>query len=108
MDPTLSDPPVSDEPSLAAHPAAGWFRTVPALSSGTIKVVWDVPAAAQQYSDGTWHYSLDFQHIVDNTGDVLHLIVTLPAGARWVGQPPPAQVRLNRDLRGTWIYRLPE
>jgi hypothetical protein len=106
LDSNLSDPPVSAEPSLAGHPAAGWFRTVAALSTGSIKVVWDVPALAQQYSDGTWHYTLDFQHIVDNTGDMLHLTVTLPEGATWVGSVPASEVRLAKDVTGTWMYRL--
>lgn len=106
LDATLSDPPTSAEPALAGHPAAGWFRTVAALSSATIKVVWDVPQLAQQYTDGTWHYSLDFWHIVDNTGDMLHITVNLPSGAHWVGPKPPSTVPLDHDLSGTWVYRL--
>jgi hypothetical protein len=105
LDATLSDPPTSAEPSLSGHPAAGWFRTVAALSSATIKVVWDVPTLAQRYTDGSWHYSLEFWHIVDNTGDTLHLTVSLPSAAQWVGSKPPSMMRLDQDVSGTWIYR---
>jgi hypothetical protein len=101
-----SDPPFSLEPALAGHPAAGWFRTVAPNSTGTIKVVWDVPGLGQRRSDGSWQYALNFQHIVDNTGDVLNLKVDLPAGAHWAGKAPLTQASLDKDVTGTWIYRL--
>lgn len=101
-----SDPPFSDEPALSGHPAAGWFRTVPASSTGAIKVVWDVPDLAQQRSDGSWQYSLRWLHIVDNTNDRLHLKVDLPPKGRWEAAAPPSQVGLDHDVTGTWVYRI--
>jgi hypothetical protein len=106
LDPVASDPPFSLEPALAGHPAAGWFRTVAPNSTGTIKVVWDVPGLGQRRSDGSWQYALNFQHIVDNTGDVLNLKVDLPADAHWDGKAPLTQANLDKDIIGTWIYRL--
>jgi outer membrane murein-binding lipoprotein Lpp len=106
LDPVASDPPFSLEPALGGHPAAGWFRTVAPNSTGTIKVVWDVPGLGQRRSDGSWQYALNFQHIVDNTGDVLDLKVDLPAGAHWDGKAPLTHANLDKDITGTWIYRL--
>jgi hypothetical protein len=101
-----SDPPLGPEAAIAGHPASGWFRTVGANSMGTITVVWDVPALAQQLSDGTWQYPLQWMHLVDNTGDTLKLTVDLPAKAHWVGRPPPSQSSLAGDVKGTWTYRI--
>lgn len=106
VDPVASDPPFSAEPTLSGHPASGWFRTVSAKSTGTIKVVWDVPAMAQRRTDGSWQYSLLFQHLVDNTGDSLNLKVDLPAKAHWEGASPPSHATLDHDVSGTWVYRL--
>jgi len=104
LDPVASDPPFATEPAISGHPASGWFRTVAANASGTIKVMWDIPALAQRRSDGTWQYSLQFQHLVDNTGDVLNLTVDLPPKAHWQAASPPSNTRLDRDLIGTWVY----
>lgn len=106
LDPDTPDPPFSPEPDIAGHPAYGWFMSVAPMSSGTIQVIWDVPALAQQLSDGSWQYNLNFQHLVDNTGDQLTLNVKLPANAAWIGKAPPAHVRLNRDVISTWTYRI--
>jgi hypothetical protein len=106
IDSVASDPPFAPEPELSGHPASGWFRTVDPNSTGTITAVWDVPALAQRRSDGTWQYSLRFQHLVDNTGDVLNLKVDLPAKAHWDVGSPPSHAALDRDFTGTWIYRL--
>ncbi len=101
-----SDPPFGPEAALAGHPASGWFRTVTANSSGTIKVVWDVPTLGLPLSDGSWQYELRWLPVVDNTGDILKLTVDLPPGAHWVGNAPPATTALNHEVNATWGYRL--
>ncbi|MDQ6613217.1 MAG: DUF4012 domain-containing protein [Actinomycetota bacterium] len=106
VDSNASDPPFSSEMAIAGHPATGWFRTVPANAMETIKVVWDVPALALQLSDGSWRYSLHWRALVDNTGDVLNLKVSLPPHSHWVGPSPQARSNLDRDLAGTWTYRV--
>jgi hypothetical protein len=106
LDTDASDPPFSPETSLAGHPASGWFRTVTANSTGTIKVVWDVPALAQQLSDGSWQYSLRWAHLVDNTHDMLNLTVQLPPKAHWTGKAPPSKSSLANDVSGTWGYKI--
>jgi hypothetical protein len=53
------------------------------------------PMWALRLSNGTWEYLLHWRHVVDNTGDILHLRVTLPAHGRWIGSVPPAQSSLK-------------
>lgn len=106
VDAAASDPPFSPEPALAGHPAAGWFRTVIANSTGTIKVVWSVPALAQRLSDGSWQLPIRWMHIVDNTGDTLRVTVDLPPQAHWVGPAPQTQWTLDHDITAVWRYRI--
>jgi hypothetical protein len=91
------------EPTLAGHPAYGWFRAAaPSGGQATLKVVWDVPGLLLQAGDGSWDYSLLWMHLPDHKGDVVRLHFELPAGWRWTGDPPPAEVSLDWDIRGTW------
>lgn len=91
------------EPTLAGHPAYGWFRAAaPSGGQATLKVVWDVPGLLTQAGDGSWDYSLLWMHLPDHKGDVVRLHFELPAGWRWTGDPPPAEVSLDQDIRGTW------
>jgi len=100
-----SDPLGVAEPSIAGHPAYGWFRTLAPNSEVTVKVVWNVPGLAISQPDGTWDYSLLWMRLPDHTGDVLNLSFELPEGWSWKGQSPPAQYPLDRDVRGTWILK---
>jgi Protein of unknown function (DUF4012) len=105
IDPSSPDLIASGEPTIAGHPAAGWFIGVPPNSTATLTVSWDAPEVALRLSNGSWEYQLHWRHVVDNTGDILHLHVTLPTHGRWIGPAPPAQSSLSQDLNGAWIYR---
>ena len=98
-----SDPLGIPEPSLAGHPAHGWFRALAPNSEVTVKVVWEVPGVVAPQADGTWQYSLLWMRLPDHTGDVLNLTFELPPGWSWEGEAPPATQPLDRDVRGTWI-----
>jgi hypothetical protein len=101
LDPA-SDPPVANEPSVAGHPAAGWFRGAGPLSEATLKVVWDVPHLATRAKDGTWDLPLHWRRLPDHAGDVLTMKVNLPDGWSWVGTAPPPSVDLDRDVSASW------
>lgn len=103
LDPS-SDPPVSPEPAVAGHPAAGWLLAASPLREATLKVVWEVKDLSRKGPDGTRVYDLWWLGLPDHTGDVLNLRVDLPEGWRWKGEPPPAQVSLDDDLRGSWSF----
>ncbi len=90
------------EPSIAGHPARGWFRAVDPESEMTLKVVWEAPHLARPGPDGGWEYSLLWMGHPDHTGDVLNLNVELPTGWKWKGDPPPPKVSLDTDLSGSW------
>lgn len=91
------------EPTLAGHPAYGWFRAAaPSGGQATLKVVWDVPGLTRQVGSGSWEYSLHWMHLPDHRGDVVNLHVELPPAWRWSGEPPPAQFPLDQEVRGTW------
>jgi len=98
-----SDPLGIPEPSVAGHPAYGWFRSVAPLSEATVTVVWEVPGVAAPQSDGTWKYSLRWMRLPDHTGDVLNLSFELPPEWSWKGEPPAAQFSLDRDLDVGWV-----
>jgi hypothetical protein len=49
-----------------------------------------------------WDYSLLWMHAPDHTGDVVNLRFDLPPGWRWTGDPPPAQLSLDKEIKGTW------
>ncbi len=100
-----SDPLGVPEPSIAGHPGYGWFRTVAPRSEANLKAVWEVPAAAFARPDGTWEYFLVWMRLPDHTGDVLQLSFELPAGWSWVGEPPPEQYPLDRDVDQSWLLR---
>ncbi len=38
----------------------------------------------------------------DHTGDVVKLSIGLPPGWRWDGEPPPAELSLDREINGSW------
>lgn len=61
-----------------------------------------MPGLLLQAGDGSWDYSLLWMHLPDHKGDVVRLHFELPAGWRWTGDPPPAEVSLDWDIRGTW------
>jgi hypothetical protein len=103
LDQAASDAFGFKEPTLAGHPAYGWFRAAaPSGGQTTLKVVWDVPRLAEQVGNGAWEYSLHWLHLPDHKGDVVNLAVELPPAWRWAGEPPPAQFSLDRTMRGTW------
>ena len=93
------------EPTLAGHPAVGWFRPLHPLSETTLTVAWDVPQLARHLPDGTWEYSLLWMRHPDHTGDVLNLTFELPGGWEWADDAPPAQVGLEQDVSGRWTLR---
>jgi hypothetical protein len=96
-----SDLPAAQEPPVAGHPAAGWFRAAPPGGETTITVVWNAPSVVADV-DGGRAYGLWWMKLPDHTGDVLNLRVDLPPGWSWRDQGPPAQVPLERDFVGTW------
>jgi hypothetical protein len=100
---SASDEPDSDQPPLLGHPSAGWLRTVPALSSASLKVAWDAPNLALERSDGRWEYRLTWIPTAGHSGDTLLLHVALPPGWRWQQSSPPAEVRLDRPMVEKWI-----
>ena len=94
------------EPTLAGHPAYGWFRAAaPSGGQATLKVVWEVPGLAKQGGDGSWEYSLHWLHLPDHPGDKVRLSFELPPGWEWKGDPPPAEFSLDRTMRGSWRLR---
>jgi len=97
-----SDPPAAPEPTIAGHPAAGWYRAAPPLGETSLKVVWDAPLVAQVTKQGTLRYELRWMRLPDHTGDVLNLHVQLPAGWKWKGGAPPQHSDLVGDISGTW------
>jgi hypothetical protein len=101
LDPT-SDQPVTMEAPLGGHPAASWFRGAGPLSSGTLKVVWNVPDLARRGADGSWDLPLRWMPLPDHPGDVLNLQVNLPEGWSWRGAAPPATIPLDRELITSW------
>lgn len=104
LDQGASDPFGFHEPTLAGHPATGWFRAAtPAGGQTTLTVVWDVPRVARQRPDGAWEYALRWMNAPDHTGDMVNLAFRLPPGWKWKGAPPPAQLSLDREITGTWL-----
>ena len=104
LDQGASDPFGFPEPAVAGHPAAGWFKAArPDGGQDTLTVVWNVPNLVRWVKDGTWQYALKWLHQPDHTGDVVKLIVDLPAGWRWAGDAPPAQFSLDQDFEGRWM-----
>jgi hypothetical protein len=95
-----SDPPLAQPPTLAGHPAAGWFLAAPPRGHATLTVAWDVPDLAPERADGKRAYSLRWPHLPGHTHDRVSLRVDLPEGWAWAGPPPPATGRLDRDLAG--------
>ena len=103
LDPGASDPFALSEPTLAGHPASGWFKAAaPGGGTATLTVTWDVPALAVRQSNGSWSYDLTWLHLPDHTGDTVHLQVDLPAGWKWRDGPPPSQLSLDKDIAGSW------
>ena len=102
LDMGSSDPPISQEPALKGHPAAGWFVNAQPLGRASVKVVWDVDDLLRKGPGGSRVYSLTWLRVPDHTGDVLNLRVDLPDGWRWQAETPPATVNLEADLKGSW------
>jgi hypothetical protein len=91
------------EPTLAGHPAQGWFRAAPPSGGQvTLTVTWDVPAIATPGPNGVRSYDLAWRHLADHTGDTVHLSFDLPAGWSWRNGAPPAQFSLDQDFSGSW------
>jgi hypothetical protein len=104
LDPA-SDPPVSMEPPLNGHPAAGYFLSAVPGGEVRARVVWEARNIARRGRDGTWRYSLWWLRVPDHSGDALNLRVTLPDGWRWKESGPPTRVELTKDLRDSWELR---
>ncbi len=103
LDRAASDPFPFKEPTLAGHPASGWFKAAaPAGGQDTLTVTWDVPSLVKDLGDGRWEYSLRWRNLPDHTGDVVNLRVDLPASWSWSGSPPPAQFSLDQEMTGSW------
>jgi len=103
LDDAASDPFGFPEPTLAGHPATGWFRAAtPSGGQTTLKVVWDVPRVTRRLADGTWEYTLRWINLPDHTGDEVNLAVVLPPGWRWKGAAPPARLSLDQEIREAW------
>jgi hypothetical protein len=98
---SASDPPLSEEPALSGHPAAGWFVSAQPFSRTSLKVVWEADDIAPEV-DGQRQYSLRWLRVPDHTGDVLNLSVDLPDGWDWKDEPPPATITLDADVARTW------
>jgi Protein of unknown function (DUF4012) len=94
--------PSVPEPTLAEHPARGWFRSIEPATDTTVTVEWVVPQLLRKLPGGGWEYSLLFMRLPDHTGDVLQLSVELPDGWRWSEGAPPNQVGLDQDFSGRW------
>lgn len=97
-----SDPPLSAEPTVAGHPAAGWLVAAPPKGRTSLTVAWEVPELLTRDGDGNWVYGLTWLHLPGHTGDTLELDVELPQGWDWAEQAPPATVGLDQDFAGTW------
>jgi hypothetical protein len=93
---------VGGEPSVSGHPAAGYILRAAPLGSDSITFTWRVPHLLVKADDGSWRYSLFWRAVPTNATDTLHLDVQLPQGWRWVGTPPPSEVRLNQDVNAKW------
>jgi hypothetical protein len=103
LDQAASDPFGFQEPTLSGHPATGWFRAAaPGGGQTTLKVVWDVPKLATKLRERTWEYNLRWMHAPDHTGDVVNLSFALPPAWRWAAEPPPANLSLDTEIKGTW------
>jgi hypothetical protein len=98
-----SDPPDASQATLAGHPSAAWFRTIPAHTTGALHVRWDAPILAFRRADGLWEFRLTWLATPGHVGDVLDLSVTLPRGWHWHGAPPPRHVALNDLYEGSWL-----
>jgi hypothetical protein len=101
-----SDPPDRTEPDLDGHPTAGWFRSARPMGATRLHVRWQAPGLAVPRDDGTWDYRLTWVPTPGHLGDTLDLSVSLPPGARWIGAPPPRQVRLQGAFRGSWRFAM--
>ena len=99
-----SDPLGSEEPAVAGHPGAGWFKAAPPTGKTTLTVAWNAPNIATRQKGGSWRYDLLWLHQPDHTGDTVQLTVDLPTGARWLSAPPPDQFLLDQDFRDSWIF----
>lgn len=101
------DEPVTAEPALAGHPAAGWLRAADPLGATSLTVVWDAPALGlRQDGDRTsLVYRLWWMTGPARAADTLTLTVIPPPGYEWATAAPPASATLARDLRGQWTLR---
>jgi hypothetical protein len=104
LDEAASDPLRIEEPAMAGHPAAGWFRAAaPSGGQTTLTVVWSAPGVATPREDGTWDYRLRWLHLPDHVGDIVNLSFDLPRGWSWRDEGPPAQFSLDREFAGSWV-----
>jgi hypothetical protein len=105
VDRSSDEPDIEFEEPVSDHPGVGYAVTAPPLGSDSVKIVWQVPELLTRDDDGTWRYSLFWQHVATNRADTLHLQVELPNGWKWAKDPPPSDVRLDRDLHGAWALQ---
>jgi len=98
-----SDPPVSEEPAIAGHPAAGWFLNAPPRGTVSLKVAWEVKDLTRKGPNGTREYTLTWLKVPDHSGDAVNLRVDLPEGWRWAGDPPPSGIELTEDIEASWV-----
>ena len=103
LDEQDSDPFGLPEPTLAGHPAVGWFRAAGAGGGqATLTVVWDVPALVNRVGHRAWAYDLSWPHLPGHRGDVARLSFDLPSGWHWKAAPP-GRLRLDADVTGHWV-----
>lgn len=98
-----SDPPLSREPPLAGHPAAGWLVAAPPQGTTHLRVAWEVPQLLGDDPTGIPSYRLTWPHLPGHEGDTLQISVELPEAWAWAEEAPPTEpVPLDRDLVGRW------
>ena len=102
VDPSADEPVVDRDTPVSNHPGVGYTLDALPLGSDTVKIVWRVPELLTRDTNGTWHYSLYWQHVATNRADALHLSIQLPDGWKWAKDAPPSDVRLDRDFDGEW------
>lgn len=102
LDAGSSDPPRSEEPALAGHPAHGWFLNAPPYGRATLKVAWEVDSLLLDGPGRSRVYTLTWLRVPDHTGDVLNLRVDLPEGWQWRDEGPPPTVDLDADIKASW------
>ena len=105
LDPASDKPDWNGEPDLAGHPAVGYQLSASPGGSTTMKVVWDIPQILIPQGHHRYRYALLWMPTPAHSGDTVHLRVELPAGWKWVGNPPPATLRPDSITGRNWLLR---